>query len=111
MGLEPGENLLAEEGLLPGYRPADLVRQGFFVVDDKIALDRDDAIFDRAGEALFDADGEPCERLGRIRLAVQPLHHGLPETAAIIARLLAHRPEEHTSALQFLIRLSYTVFY
>src|SRR3546814_3153802 len=59
MGLEPGENLLAEEGLLPGYRPADLVRQGFFVVDDKIAIDRDDAIFDRAGEALFDADGEP----------------------------------------------------
>lgn len=91
MGLEPGENLLAEEGLLPGYRPADLVRQGFFVVDDKIAIDRDDAIFDRAGEALFDADGEPSERLCRIRHAVQTLHHGLPETEAIIARFLAHR--------------------
>src|SRR3546814_14606837 len=94
MGLEPGENLLAEEGLLPGYRPADLVRQGFFVVDDKIAIDRDDAIFDRAGEALFDADGEPSERRGRIRNAVQTLHHGLPETEANISRFLPQRLTE-----------------
>jgi len=91
MGLEPGENLLAEDGALPGYRPADLVRQGFFVVDDKIAIDPDDRIFDRAGEPLFDADGEPNGTLGRIRHAVQTLHHGLPETEAIIGRFLAHR--------------------
>src|SRR3546814_10569306 len=108
MGREPCDNLLAEECLLPGYRPADLGRQGFFVVDDKIAIDRDDAIFDRAGEALFDADGEPSERLGRIRHAVQTLHHGLPETEAIIARFL--RSEEHTSELQSLMRNSYAVF-
>ena len=37
-GLEAGTNLFAPDGLLTGYRPADLVRQGFFLNDGRIAI-------------------------------------------------------------------------
>lgn len=89
MGLEPGQNLIAVEGELPGYRPADLVRQGFFVSEDSIAFDPEDPVFVADGEPLFDAVGEPTTTLRRIKHAMQLLHKGLPETEAIIARFLA----------------------
>lgn len=91
MGLAPGENLLADAGVLPGYRPADLVRQGFYVADQGVAFDPADPVFARAGEALFDASGNPAEPLRRVQHAMQLLHHGLPETDAIIARFVALR--------------------
>ncbi|MCW4462049.1 SapC family protein [Sphingomonas sp. BT-65] len=91
MGLEPGQNLLANDGLLLGYRPADLVRQGFFLSDGKIAIDPDELVFAADGEPLFDAAGQPSETLKRVQQAMHTLHHGLPETSAIIDRFLAHR--------------------
>ncbi len=91
MGLQPGENLLAQDGVLPGYRPADLVRQGFFVTDEGIAIDPVDSVFANTGDMLFDPSGMPAEPLRRIQQALQALHHGLPETAAIIARFVALR--------------------
>lgn len=91
MGLEPGKNLVAVEGELPGYRPADLVRQGFFVIDGAIAVDRDDPIFTRDGQPLFDATGAPSEALKRVQRAMTVLHNGLPETEAIIGRFVEHR--------------------
>ncbi|WP_423603204.1 SapC family protein [Sphingomonas sp. MS122] len=90
MGLEPGQNLLANDGSLPGYRPADLVRQGFFLSDGKIAIDPDELVFAADGEPLFDAAGQPSETLKRVQRAMHMLHHGLPETCAIIDRFLAH---------------------
>lgn len=91
MGLQPGENLLARDGVLPGYRPADLVRQGFFVTDDGIAIDRDDDVFASTGDPLFDPSGNPAEPLRRVQQAMQMLHLGLPETDAIIARFVGLR--------------------
>lgn len=91
MGLEPGHNLLANDGTLPGYRPADLVRQGFFLSDDKIAIDPDEFVFTADGEPLFDAAGQPSDTLKRVQHAMHTLHHGLAETCAIIDRFLAHR--------------------
>lgn len=91
MGLQPGENLLAHNGVLPGYRPADLVRQGFFVTDDGIAIDPADRVFAQGGDPLFDPAGSPTEPLRRVQQAMQLLHHGLPETDAVIARFVALR--------------------
>lgn len=90
MGLEPGQNLLSDDGALSTYRPADLVRQGFFLSDEKIAIDPDELVFAADGEPLFDAAGQPSEALKRVQRAMQTLHHGLPETSAIIDRFLAH---------------------
>lgn len=91
MGLHPGENLLAHDGALPGYRPADLVRQGFFVTDDGIAIDPHDRAFASSGALLFDPSGSPAEPLRRVQQAMQLLHRGLPETDAIIDRFVALR--------------------
>jgi hypothetical protein len=91
MGLEPGQNILANDGILNGYRPADLVRQGFFLSEEKIAIDPDDPVFAPDGEPLFDATGESSKALKRVQHAMQTLHHGLSETSAIIDRFLTHR--------------------
>lgn len=91
MGLEAGENLLAHEGVLPGYRPADLVRQGFFVRDGQIAINPGDPVFAPAGEPLFDGSLEPAAALRKVQQALQMLNKGLPETEAIIGRFVAQR--------------------
>jgi hypothetical protein len=92
MGLEPGTNLVAVDGALPDYRPADLERQGFFVADEQIVVDRDHAAFATAdGLAIFGVDGEPTPLLRRIQNALHTLQTGIPETDALIQRLLTHQ--------------------
>jgi hypothetical protein len=90
MGLEPGENLIATDGRLADYRPADLERQGFFVADDQLVIDREHPVFAAPdGHPVFDALGEPTPALRRIQTALHMLHRGIGETDAFIARLLA----------------------
>jgi hypothetical protein len=92
MGIEPGENLLAVNGGLPDYRPADLERQGFFVADGGIVIDRDHPAFeDPAGQPLFEADGAATPALKRVQQALHMLEAGIPATDAVIQRFLAHR--------------------
>jgi hypothetical protein len=90
MGLEPGTNLFARDGALLDYRPADLERQGFFVADDQLIVDREHAAFEANGQALFGLDGEPTPALRRIQTALHVLQSGIAETDAAIQRLLAH---------------------
>ncbi|WP_245978788.1 SapC family protein [Aurantiacibacter xanthus] len=91
MGLEAGRNLYAHEGALPGYRPADLVRQGFYVVDDRIAIDPEDPVFSGGDQPLFDDRGEPTHTLRLIQQAMQQLAQGLQETSAVLDRFVEHR--------------------
>jgi len=92
MGIEPGINLLTVNGELPGYRPADLERQGFFVNEDSVVIDLDSSAFSSPdGALLFEMDGDPSAALKRVQRALQVLHTGLPETDAFIARLVSHR--------------------
>ncbi|RSU50513.1 SapC family protein [Sphingomonas sp. S-NIH.Pt15_0812] len=90
LGVKPGENLCTgADGLLTGYRPADLERHGFFLVEGEIVIRRDDPVFAGAGQPLFDAGGEATPAFQRIRRALGQLQAGLPETEALVARLLA----------------------
>lgn len=93
MGLEPGTNLLARNGVLPDYRPADLERQGFFIDGDNVLIDRAHIAFASGrGDGLFDDDGEAAApALRRVQAALRTLHQGIPATDAAIARLLRHR--------------------
>lgn len=92
MGVEPGRNLLTIDGRLPDYRPADLERQGFFVGEEGIVVDREHPAFAQAaGQPLFESDGTPSVALKRVQHALHRLQVGIPATDAVIQRFLAHR--------------------
>lgn len=85
-GFRPGEPPLVDED---GYVPLDRERQGFFVSGEEIALDPEHPRISGAdGEALFDADGQPSERLQRIQRALGHLKIGVERTDAFIRALI-----------------------
>lgn len=92
-GFKPGENLL-ETGVeeVRPYRPLDLERQGFFVADANIAIDRSHPRFcEDEGEPLFEPDGTPGTRLRHIQRVLGQLKAGVEETDAFIQALLGYR--------------------
>lgn len=90
LGLKPNENLSDLDGRQGGYRPADLERQGFYVVEDEIVIDRNHpALAAGEGDRLFDDAGEPSAALRRVQQALGMLQKGLPVTDAAIRRLMA----------------------
>ncbi|NUU47447.1 SapC family protein [Sphingomonas zeae] len=93
MGLVPDENLcLGPNGTLVDYRPADLVRQGFYVSGENIAIDvHHPALTQAEGATVFDADGGPAPALRRVQAALRQLHVGLPETEEFLRRLEEHK--------------------
>lgn len=92
LGLKPNQSLSGENGRLTGYRPADLERQGFYLVDGGIVIDRNHPVFATTeGDRLFESDGEPSAALRRIQRALGTLHVGLPATDAAIQRFLEHK--------------------
>jgi hypothetical protein len=92
MGLEPGRNMMAVNGTLPDYRPADLERQGFYIADGQLVVDREHRVFAGSdGQLLFDMNGEAALPLKRIQQALHVLQSGIPETDALIERFLTHR--------------------
>lgn len=91
MGLEPGRNLLSADGALRDYRPADLERQGFFIAEGQVVIDREHAAFaDGEGATLFEPTGEATPALKRVQQALHTLDQGLAATDAFIRRLLDH---------------------
>ncbi|WP_066718799.1 SapC family protein [Sphingomonas pituitosa] len=92
LGLKPNESLSGENGRLTGYRPADLERQGFYLVDEGIVIDPSHPVFaGPVGDLLFDGEGAPSAALRRIQHALGTLRAGLPETDAAIKRLMDRR--------------------
>lgn len=92
MGLEPGTNLIARDGALPDYRPADLERQGFFVSEGQVVIDRDSPVFSGSGgQPLFTEAGEAAPALRRVQQALHTLEQGIAATDEVIQRFLAHR--------------------
>lgn len=91
LGLKPGENIFsgtgdgaAVEGLL------DLVRQGFYISGDHIAIDPAHPRFSGTGrQRVFEEEGLPAAALRRVQSALSQLHAGLPRTEQFLKRLLA----------------------
>ncbi len=101
LGLVPGENLVADAGgAMDGIMPLDLEREGFFTVEQDIAVDLDHARFAAEGElALFDAKGAPSAHLRRVQRALGLLHAGLRESDALMVALLGARMIEPIDVL------------
>ncbi|MCY1175020.1 SapC [compost metagenome] len=93
LGLKPGENIAAGSGDGAAVdRLFDLVRQGFFISGDHIAIDPAHTRFVRAGgQPVFDDGGTPAVALRRVQSALSQLHAGLPQTEQFLKRLLARK--------------------
>jgi hypothetical protein len=88
-GFKPGENLLGDAVERSVFEPLMLRRDGFFISDRSIAIDRDNARFSESeGELLFDDGRQPADALRAIQRTLGELHHGIEQTKAFIAALL-----------------------
>lgn len=105
LGLRPGESLVDDTpDRHAANRLHDVVREGFDIADDAIAVDLDSRRFVEQGppadaryaastgrQALFERDEQPTEALRQVQRALSQLHAGLPQTDAFIKRLLARK--------------------
>lgn len=86
-GFKPGENLLLDDP--GGFDPLMWQREGFFLSERHIAIDREHARFSPGdGAPLFDEAQQPGEALRAIQRTLGEIHHGLEQTGAFIAALL-----------------------
>jgi hypothetical protein len=92
-GFSQGENLLASSaGELDGAVPYDWEREGFFIVGDDLAIDREHGRFQRPdGATLFDDEGQPSTALRKVQRALAALKVGLEESDAFVKALLELR--------------------
>jgi hypothetical protein len=91
LGFKPGENLLGpvEVG---GFTALMSLRDGFFISEQHIAIDREHPRFSEGeGEPLFDEAGQPGDALRAIQRTLGEIHHGVEQTKAFIAALLEHK--------------------
>ena len=89
-GFVAGENLLVDDdGAFEGPTPFDVERQGFFITDENIVIDRDHPRFGAEGMPLFDEDGGATDALKRVQHALSALHVGLKESDRFMQTVLA----------------------
>jgi hypothetical protein len=88
-GFKPGENLLGSVEERGGFDPLILQREGFFISEQNIAIDREHARFSETeGEPLFDGAQQPADGLRAIQRTLGQIHLGLEQTRAFIAALV-----------------------
>ena len=88
-GFKAGENLLGTVEERGGFNPLMLQREGFFISEQHIAIDRENPRFSSTeGEPLFDGAQQPGEGLRAIQRTLGNIHQGLEQTRAFIAALL-----------------------
>lgn len=91
LGVDPGENLLIEEGRpFEGYRPLNLQRAPFFAsTAGGLGIDLDSSRVDaEGGEALFTESGEPTAYLESVMATFRELKPGLERTKVFVETLL-----------------------
>jgi hypothetical protein len=85
LSLKPGEAALRDVADRGGFEPLNLQRDGFFISDEHILIDRDNPRFgETEGEPLFDEGLQPSTCLRRIQRILGQLHEGASQTAALI---------------------------
>lgn len=89
-GFAPGEVLVdgADSGQMP-FVPLELVRQGFYAVEQSIAVDLAHPRFAAGGPiALFEAHGEPTAQMRAVQKAIGQLMAMGPPTEAFIEAIV-----------------------
>lgn len=90
LGFKPGENLVTAADGPGGFKPLSLQREGFFLSDRHIAIDRDHERFSETeGQPLFDDSLQPGNALRAIQKALGEIQVGLERTTAFISALVA----------------------
>lgn len=89
LGLKPGEAPLRDVAERGGFEPLNLQRDGFFIAEEKILIDRANPRFSETeGEPLFDDALQPSMGLRRIQRVLGHLHEGAAQSAAFIRSLV-----------------------
>lgn len=90
LGFRPGETVaLDPSNSADANQLSDVVRAGFYILQDDIAIDPSHPRFGAAtGEALFEDGDRPTTALRRVQRALGQLHSGLGQTEAFLKRLL-----------------------
>lgn len=92
LGFKPGECLIDSPDGRPAFSSLESAREGFFAIDDNIALDRAlDRFASVDGESLFDGAGHPTAPLKAAHAALGQLMASEAATNAFIEKLLSHR--------------------
>ena len=88
-GFKVGENLLGSVEDRGGFNPLMLQREGFFISEQHIAIDREHPRFSESdGDPLFDEAQHPGDALRAIQRTLGNIHQGLEQTRGFIAALL-----------------------
>jgi hypothetical protein len=85
LGFKPDEGPLRDGADRGGFEPLNLQRDGFFISEDRILIDRANPRFSETeGEPLFDEERQPSTCLRRMQRVLGLLHEGAEHTAALI---------------------------
>jgi len=88
-GFKPGENLVGIPEEQGAFVPLMWQRDGFFISDRNVAIDREHARFSEDdGAPLFDDAQQPGDALRAIQRTLGDIHQGLEQTKSFIAALL-----------------------
>lgn len=90
-GFKPEETALKEVADRTGFLPLNSLRDGFFILDGRIVVDRANPRFGEAGERLFDDSMQPTPALEQVQRALGLLRSGNDETAAFVRELTEAR--------------------
>jgi hypothetical protein len=89
LGLKPAEAPLRSVADRGGFEPLNLQRDGFFISEEHILIDRANPRFSESeGEPLFDDASQPSVRLRRIQRVLGQLHEGAAQSTAFIRNLV-----------------------
>lgn len=87
-GFKPGESFIHEITSAGGFNPLALQRDGFFIADEHIAIDRESVRFSETdGEPLFEESGQPNSCLRQVQRALGQLQAGIEATNGFIRTL------------------------
>jgi|SRR5690349_3871439 len=92
LGFKEGENLVGGPEEQGGFHPLMLQREGFFISEQHIAIDRaHDRFSENEGDPLFDDAQQPGNALRAIQRTLGEIHRGLELTNAFIAALAENK--------------------
>lgn len=89
LALKPGEGPLKSVAQRGGFEPLELVREGFFISGENIAIDRRNSRFSESeGEPLFDDAQQPSVSLRQVQRVLGQLQQGMEQTTALVRALI-----------------------